>query len=81
MSTEPSVAVIVVNYNSAEFIDAFCASLREVEYANWRLVVVDSASSDGSLERIQHAFPAAIVVRCDENGRTTLRARLIVGFT
>lgn len=67
MSTEASVAVIVVNYNSAAFIDAFCDSLCKVEYANWRLVVVDSASTDGSLERVERAFADATIVRCREN--------------
>ena len=53
----PSVAVIVVNYNSAAFIDAFCASLARLEYARWRLVVVDAGSADGSMETIERAFP------------------------
>jgi GT2 family glycosyltransferase len=63
----PSVAVIVVNYNSAEFIDEFCVTLRATEYANWRLVAVDSASQDGSLTTIERAFPGATIVRCDKN--------------
>lgn len=63
----PAVAVIVVNYNSAPFIDAFCASLTEVEYGDWRLIVVDAASHDGSMDAIERAFPAAAHVRCDEN--------------
>ncbi|MBF6600931.1 MAG: glycosyltransferase family 2 protein [Dehalococcoidia bacterium] len=63
----PAVAVIVVNYNSASFIDAFCASLADVEYGRLRLIVVDAASSDGSMDAIERAFPGATHVRCDEN--------------
>jgi hypothetical protein len=63
----PSVAVVVVNYNSAGFIDEFCASLAQIDYPAWRLVAVDSASSDGSMDAIAEAFPAATLVRCAEN--------------
>ncbi|HYM15193.1 MAG TPA: glycosyltransferase family 2 protein [Dehalococcoidia bacterium] len=63
----PSVGVIVVNYNSAAFIDEFCTSLRAVDYPNWRLVVIDSASTDGSMDAIDAAFPLATRIRCDDN--------------
>jgi GT2 family glycosyltransferase len=66
-SATPSVAVVVVNYNSGPFIDAFCASLRAVSYDNWRLVVVDAHSNDDSLSRIEHAFPVATFLRCGDN--------------
>ena len=51
MAEPPSVGVIVVNYNSADFINEFCASLRAIDYANWRLIAVDSASGDGSVDK------------------------------
>jgi GT2 family glycosyltransferase len=63
----PSVAVVVVNYNSAAFVEEFCASFSKVEYAPMRLVVVDSGSTDGSMDAIAHAFPASTIVRCDDN--------------
>ena len=67
MAEAPLVGIVVVNYNSADFIDEFCASLSAVEYPSWRLVVVDSASADGSMETIERAFPEATTVRCAEN--------------
>ncbi len=67
MSAEPGVAAIVVNYNSAGFIDEFCASLKGVDYPNWRLVSVDSGSNDGSMATIERSFPDGEFVRCDEN--------------
>jgi GT2 family glycosyltransferase len=64
---EPSVAVIAVNYNSAAFIDEFCETLAAVVYENLRLIAVDAASRDGSIDVIERAFPNATIVRCDEN--------------
>lgn len=63
----PAIGIIIVNYNSAAFIDEFLASLAKVDYPSWRLIVVDSGSSDDSMARIQRAFPGGTYVRCDEN--------------
>ncbi len=63
----PTVGIVVVNYNSAGFIDEFCASLRDIDYQQWQLIVIDSASSDGSMAIIEAAFPDATFVRRGEN--------------
>ncbi len=63
----PPVGVIVVNYNSAAFIGEFCASLAEVRSPAWRLIAVDSGSSDGSMETIERAFSDATLIRCGDN--------------
>ncbi len=67
MAEASSVGVIVVNYNSAGFIDEFCASMKAVTSPAWRLVVVDSDSTDGSMDTIERAFPDATHIRCDDN--------------
>jgi GT2 family glycosyltransferase len=67
MGEAPSVGIVVVNYNSARFIDEFCASLQAVDYPAWQLIVIDSGSSDGSMDTIGRAFPKATHVRCAEN--------------
>ncbi|MEX2246428.1 MAG: glycosyltransferase family 2 protein [Dehalococcoidia bacterium] len=59
--------MIVVNYNSAAFIDEFCTSMQTLDYPDWRLIVVDSGSSDTSAGTIERAFPDATVVRCPDN--------------
>jgi GT2 family glycosyltransferase len=63
----PSVAILTVNYNSAPYIRDFLASLQAVAYPNYRLVVVDNASDDGSVEGISWQFPEAVVMRNGEN--------------
>ena len=61
------MGVITVNYNSAAFIGEFCDSLAQVEYDNWRLIAIDSGSTDGSFETIAARFLGATLVRCGEN--------------
>jgi GT2 family glycosyltransferase len=63
----PSVAILTINYNSTPYIEEFLASLRAVAYPNYRLVVVDNASSDGSLEEISRLCPQAALISNGEN--------------
>lgn len=63
----PAVAVLTINYNSAPYIADFLASLEGVGYPDYRLVVVDNASADGSAEEIGRLFPRAVVIANSEN--------------
>ena len=63
----PSVGIVAVNYNSAAFIGEFAESLRRVRYPNFRLIVVDSASTDGSADELARLVPDAVLLRSDEN--------------
>jgi GT2 family glycosyltransferase len=66
MLNPPSVGVVTVNYNSARYIREFVASLRQVDYPDFRLIVVDAASHDGS-EEIVRRFPGAHLIRAGQN--------------
>ena len=48
MSEAPRVYVVVLNFNGAAHLAACLTSLLETEYANYRIVVVDNNSLDGS---------------------------------
>lgn len=67
MNDVPPVAIITVNYNGAEFIEAFARSIAAVEYPTFRLFAVDCASHDGSAELLERAYPEATVIRAGEN--------------
>jgi GT2 family glycosyltransferase len=63
----PSVGVITVNYNSAAFIGEFCETLAALDYPTWKLIAVDSGSSDASFDVIARAFPGETLIRCNDN--------------
>jgi GT2 family glycosyltransferase len=44
-----SVGVIVLNYNGREVLPGLLESLEKSDYTNWRLFLVDNASTDNSL--------------------------------
>lgn len=69
MLTMPSLAVIIVNYNTRELL-AHC--LQSV-YASrvsfpYHVVVVDNLSFDGSADMVRARFPQATLIKSDRNG-------------
>lgn len=66
--TEPGklVSIIIVNFNGAKFLPGCLESLAKVRYSEKEVIVVDNASTDGSLELLKQ-YPWAKVVRSETN--------------
>jgi len=64
---EPSVAIIVVNWNSYPHTSGCLDSLRKVKYANFKTIVVDNGSMDGSDLSLEKEFPEIVLLRNAEN--------------
>ena len=65
---EPSVAVIVLSWNSTSLLQICLVSLRQkTSYTNYHLVVVDNGSVDDSVSWISKMFPWVEVVALDKN--------------
>lgn len=52
----PEVAIIVLNWNNYEDTAECLESLKEVEYSNYRVIVVDNGSADGSGNRLANEY-------------------------
>lgn len=53
---EPMVSVVVLNYNGKEFLDACLISVLSSEYSNYEVILVDNASTDGSIKLVKEKF-------------------------
>jgi GT2 family glycosyltransferase len=62
-----SVAVIVVNANGGDLLDRALRAVAEQTVQPRRVVVVDNASSDGSVDGLEQRHPTVEVVRLDRN--------------
>ncbi|MBC7228951.1 MAG: glycosyltransferase family 2 protein [Actinobacteria bacterium] len=58
-----SVSVIVLTYNNYEDTRECLDSLTGLDYGSFEVVVVDNASTDGSVERLERQFPDAVFIR------------------
>ncbi len=59
--------VIVVNFNGGTMLRACLDSLQQQRFRDFRTVVVDNASTDGSADGLEQAFPGIRVLRSPTN--------------
>jgi GT2 family glycosyltransferase len=61
------VGIVVVNYNSEEEVLKLATSLRELSIKDFKLLVVDNKSPDGSGQRLKDNLRSAEVLLADSN--------------
>lgn len=66
-SSQPRVAVIVLNWNNAPDTLECLESVASLTYGNFETIVVDNGSNDGSPDRILKAHPDAQLLRLHSN--------------
>src|SRR5690554_4009199 len=64
---EPSVAIILVNWNGYIHTRNCLLSLRKISYGNYKTIVVDNGSSDGSGDALEREFEEISLIRNSEN--------------
>ena len=64
---DPTVITVILNTNRRADTLAALASLARTTYPRHRVIVLDNASTDGSVEAIRAAYPQATVIELTEN--------------
>ncbi len=65
----PFVSIIVLSWNGRSDTLECLRSLSDVDYPRYEVVVVDNASTDGTVEAVRREFPGVQVIRNDSNLR------------
>jgi GT2 family glycosyltransferase len=68
MKDRPLISLILVTYNSAKLLPAFFAALATTRVANYEVLVVDNASSDGTPQLVAERYSQARLLANAENG-------------
>lgn len=63
----PRASIIIVSYNGRRFLGKCLASVLQQNYPNYEVLVVDNASSDGSVEFVEQEFSTVRVIRNETN--------------
>ena len=61
------VTIIIPNYNGKHFMDPCLASLKKQTYKDFKILIVDNASSDGSIEYMKENYPDIEVIALNKN--------------
>ncbi len=64
---EPSVAIVILNWNGLSFLKAFLPGILESKYTNLKVIVGDNASTDESVPYLKINFPHVQVIQNDRN--------------
>jgi len=63
----PAVCIVLLNWNGKQDTIACIESLKKISYDNAKIVVVDNASTDGSVESIPSLYPDIEFISLDNN--------------
>ncbi len=64
---QPAVSVVVISFNSRQYVDGCLQSLLAQDYGNVEIVVVDNASTDGTAEYIADHYPQVRLILAGDN--------------
>ncbi len=64
---QPPASIVVVNYNTSACIEGCLRSLLALDYPQVEIIVVDNASTDGSVELVRSRFPQVELVELPDN--------------
>lgn len=67
MTSKPTVAVVILNWNGLNFLHKFLPSVVKSTYSNLDIIVGDNASTDTSLEFVSNHFPNVKIIQNDKN--------------
>ena len=63
----PEVTIAVLNYNGKKHIHRCLDSIFKMDYPRFKVIVIDNASSDGSLDSVKERYPQVEIIKYDRN--------------
>jgi hypothetical protein len=67
IAKEPRVSIVITTYNKKRDVLKCVRSLKELNYQNYEIIVVDNGSTDGTSEAIRQDFPDVKLITGDKN--------------
>ena len=67
MTIQPSVAVVILNWNTSSFLLKFLPALLSADYDNKEIYVIDNNSTDDSVLILQQHFPSVHILQTNGN--------------
>jgi len=67
MNEYPLIGIVIVTWNNANDIRECLMSLQEQDYPNLKVLIIDNASTDGTLRIVQEEFPKAEIIAREKN--------------
>src|SRR4051812_34014604 len=63
----PVVSVVIVTWNCRTFVEECLSSMRDHLHVSAEVIVIDNASTDGTVEMIREQFPDVVTIQSVRN--------------
>lgn len=63
----PEISIIILNWNGKHFLEECLGAMRRQTFRDFEAILVDNASTDGSVEFVQTRFPEVKVIALPDN--------------
>ena len=67
MGMPPKVAIILLNWNEYQDTIECVLSLKDMEYDNYEILIIDNGSTNDSVAILQEKFPEVTLIKSKEN--------------
>lgn len=67
MKGEPKIAIVILNYNRFGITVDCLNSLREMDYSNYKVILVDNGSANSEGQRLREKFPEIHLIQNETN--------------
>ncbi|MBI1308036.1 MAG: glycosyltransferase [Bacteroidetes bacterium] len=67
MTQDPQVVIVILNYNTIDLLKRFLSRVKSSMYADFKVVVADNGSTDGSAEYVRSYHPTIKLIELDKN--------------
>lgn len=64
---QPKIAVIIINWNGKHLLEECLISVKDQDYNNYKTILIDNGSSDGSVAYVKEKFSEVKIVSLSEN--------------
>jgi len=64
---QPKVSIVILNFNGKEYLKNCFNSLKNQTFLNYEVIMVDNASTDGSVEYVKRDFPWVKIIQNERN--------------
>ena len=66
-NNNPLISIVVVNWNGEKFLGHCLDAFKSQTYKNFQMIIVDNASTDGSVDKIEEQWSDTRLIKLDNN--------------
>ena len=63
----PNISIIIVNWNGKRYLNECLISVFNQTFPNYRVILVDNGSTDGSVEFVRENYPEVTIIKLEKN--------------